>query len=202
MLAQSRTGVCGTINIKIQRRKIRHSFGTFHLAFSVSSVFWAVVLYHLTYFLDTDNSNGRLPIWKENRTKIQLTPPCKGCKMTTFVWVTFWLADRLGFYQSSFRKPSCPQRADWWKVEMQFDRWRLKVRFHRIMKIAALFREDLWSASVKSRSQIPLGALTTLHIGLQHALENGQLVAFLSAGFLHNSRPHKLPTLNIAVWNF
>lgn len=165
VLAQTRTGVCGTINIKIQTRKIWHSFGTFHLAFSVSSVFWAVVLYHLTYFLDTDNSNGRLPIWKENRTKIHLTPPCKGCKMTTFVWVTFWLADRLGFYQSSFRKPSCPQRADWWKVEMQFDRWRLKVRFHRIMKIAALFREDLWSASVKSRSQIPLRALTTLAFG-------------------------------------
>lgn len=165
VLAQTRTGMCGTINIKIQKRKIWHSFGTFHLAFSVSSVFWAVVLYHLTYFLDTDNSNGRLPIWKENRTKIHLTPPCKGCKMTTFVWVTFWLADRLGFYQSSFRKPSCPQRADWWKVEMQFDRWRLKVRFHRIMKIAALFREDLWSASVKSRSQIPLGALTTLAFG-------------------------------------
>lgn len=155
----------GTINIEIQTRKIWHSFGTFHLAFSVSSVFWAVVLYHLTYFLDTDNSNGRLPIWKKNRTKIHLTPPCKGCKMPTFVWMTFWLADRLGFYQSSFRKPSCPQRADWWKVEMQFDRWRLKVRFHRIMKIAALFREDLWSASVKSRSQIPLGALTTLAFG-------------------------------------
>lgn len=165
VLAQTRTGVCGTINIKIQTRKIWHSFGTFHLAFSVSSVFWAVVLYLLTYFLDTDNSNGRLPIWKENRTKIHLTLPCKGCKMTTFVWVTFWLADRLGFYQSSFRKPSCPQRADWWKVEMQFDRWRLKVRFHRILKIAALFREDLWSASVKSRSQIPLGALTTLAFG-------------------------------------
>lgn len=75
--------------------------------------------------------------------------------MTTFVWMTCWLAG-WQIWLPPIKLPKASLPSEHWLMEGRNAVWLLALegeRLHRIMKVAALFGEDVWSVSVEFASR-------------------------------------------------